>query len=753
MAMNSSKNPLLILLLIAVFLACQSKDTTSQKTASDRSNTETISALLQTMTLEEKVGQMTQLTLSVFYKNGQLQDSLLSNYIKKYHIGSLLNIPSSSAISIDQWRELIRKIADHTQDTRLKIPVLYGIDAIHGASYTENATLFPHNIGLAASRNPELAYTIANITAKEVRATGIRWNFDPVLGVGRQPLWPRFEETFGEDPLLVSEFGLQAIKGYEGNRLNSTTHVASCMKHFLGYSVPRSGKDRTPAYISDMELQELYIPPFKKAVESGASTLMINSGAVNGVPVHSNKYFLTDLLKKEWGFEGLVVTDWLDIQYLYTQHHVAKDHKEAVKLAVNAGVDMSMVPFDLSFYTDLIDLVNEGEVSMARIDDAVSRILKVKFDLGLFDNPYPEEAARANFGVLDYQNTALATAQKTITLLKNDTLQQQAILPLPKDTRLLIAGPGANSLATLHGSWSYTWEGQADDKYPASTLTIREAIAQKIGEAQVTSIAPATFKDTSASQIAQLQGNLDDIDCIVLCLGENSYAESNGNMDDLTLSKDQIALAKAAIATKKPVVLILTEGRPRIIADIASEIPGIILAYRPGSQGANAIADVLFGDYNPSGKLPFTYPKHTGNIITYDAPVRNQPFYKPQWPFGHGLSYSTFAYSDLELSTATLTPKDTLTVQLKVSNTGARAGQVPIDLFVSDQVASVIPPMKKLRKFKTIHLAAGASKQVTFTLHKEDLSFVNTALETVTEAGEFEIAIGDKTARFYYQDK
>jgi len=753
MAINRPQKHFLILLIILVISACQSKDTTSQKTSSDRSNTENISALLQTMTLEEKVGQMTQLTLSVFYKNGLLQDSLLSNYITKYNIGSLLNIPSSSAITIDQWRELIRKIADLTQETNLKIPVLYGIDAIHGASYTENATLFPHNIGLAASRNSALAYTIAKITAKEVRASGVRWNFDPVLGVGRQPLWPRFEETFGEDPLLVSEFGLQAIKGYEGDDLKNAINVASCMKHFIGYSVPLSGKDRTPAYISDMMLQDIYIPPFKKAVESGASTLMINSGSVNGIPVHSNKHLLTDLLKKEWGFEGLVVTDWLDIQYLYTQHHIAKDNKDAVKLAINAGIDMSMVPFDLSFYTDLIALVNEGEVSMARIDDAVSRILKVKFDLGLFDNPYPEEDARTHFGLLDYQTTALATAQETITLLKNDTLQKQAILPLSKNTKLLIAGPGANSLAALHGSWSYTWEGQADDKYPASTLSIREAIAQKIGEAQVTSIAPATFKDTSTSQIAQLQGNLDGIDCIVLCLGENSYAESNGNINDLTLSKDQIALAKAAIATKKPVVLVLTEGRPRIIADIASEIPGIILAYRAGSKGANAIADVLFGDYNPSGKLPFSYPKHTGNIITYDAPVRNQSFYKPQWPFGHGLSYTTFAYSDLEVSTATLKPQDTLTVQLRVSNTGARDGQVAIDLFVSDLVASVIPPMKKLRKFKKIDLAVGESKQVTFTLHKDDLSFVNTELETVTEAGEFEIAIGDKTARFYYQDK
>ena len=752
--MNTNQKHIRILLIIILIIsACQTKDNTIQTDQSLHSNTQKINALIKAMTLEEKVGQMTQLTLSVFYKNGTLQERLLKEYIIKYNIGSLLNIPSSSAISIDQWHELINKISNLTQETDLKIPILYGIDAIHGATYTENSTLFPHNIGLAASRNSELAYTIAKITAKEVRASGIRWNFDPVLGVGRQPLWSRFEETYGEDPLLVTEFGIQAIKGYEGDNLKSNINVASCMKHFLGYSVSASGKDRTPAYISDMMLQDIYIPPFKKAVESGASTIMINSGSINGTPVHINKYLLTDLLKNEWGFEGLIVTDWLDIQYLYTQHNVAKNTKEAVKLAVNAGIDMSMVPFDLSFYNDLIELVSEGEVSMDRIDDAVSRILKVKFDLGLFDNPYPEKEAIANFGLLEYKTTALKSAQETITLLKNDTVHKKAILPLSKNAKLLIAGPGANSLATLHGSWSYTWEGKADDKYPSSTVTIREAIENKVGKEKVTCISPNTFKEVSSSEIAQLGKNLKNIDYIILCLGENSYAESNGNINDLTLSRDQIKLAKAAIATQKPVILVLTQGRPRIIEDIASEIPGIILAYRPGSKGANAIADVLFGDYNPNGKLPFTYPKHTGNIMTYDAPVRNQPFYKPQWAFGYGLSYTTFKYSDLVLNTDTLTSLDTLNIRLKVTNNGEMNGQIAIDLFVRDIVASVIPPMKKLRKFKKIYLEIGESKMIEFKLNKDDLSFVNSELETVTEEGEFEILIGDKKVRFYYKEK
>ena len=751
--MNINQKQIKILLIIIVIIsACQTKDNNIETDQSDYIIKQKINGLIKEMALEEKVGQMTQLTLSIFYKDGILQEELFKEYITKYSIGSILNTPSA-ALSINQWNKLITKIEDLAQETRLEIPILYGIDAIHGATYTKNSTLFPHNIGLAASRNPQLAHTIAEITAKEVRASGIRWNFDPVLGVGRQPLWSRFEETFGEDPLLVAEFGVQAIKGYEGDDLRNNINVASCMKHFLGYSVPSTGKDRTPAYIPDIMLNDIFIPPFKKAVESGSSTIMINSGSINGVPVHANKYFLTDLLKTEWGFKGLIVTDWEDIRYLYNKHKVAKDNKEAVKLAINAGIDMSMVPYDLTFYNDLIELVNVGEVSMDRIDDAVSRILKVKFDLGLFDNSYPEQEAIASFGLTEYKTTALKSAQETITLLKNDTVNNKAVLPLNKGAKILIAGPGANSLSTLHGSWSYTWQGNDDKQYPSSTLTIRKAIENKIGKGNIICISPNKFEEVSESEITRLVKYSKQVDCIVLCLGENSYAEGTGNINDLTLSKDQIKLAKAAIATKKPLIMVLTQGRPRIIEEIESDMPGILLAYRPGSKGANAIADVLFGDYNPSGKLPFTYPKHTGNIITYDAPIRNQPFYDPQWAFGYGLSYTTFEYSDLVLNTDTLISSDTLNIQLKVTNTGEMDGQVAIDLFVSDIVASIIPPMKKLRKFKKIYLSTDESKMVEFKLNKDDLSFVNSELKTVTEEGEFEILIGNKKTRFYYKKK
>ena len=735
----------LLLVAFVLLVACNQKENKPKNTKVD--------SLISKMTLEEKVGQMTQITLSVFYKKGVLQEEKLKKYIVSNGIGSILNVNESEPLSVEEWHALITKIQDYAKESRLQIPVLYGIDAIHGATYTKNATLFPHNIGLAASRNPKLAFEIAEITAKEVRASGIRWNFDPVLGVGKQPLWPRFEETFGEDVLLVSEFGTQAIKGYQKDNLKSNTNVASCMKHFLGYSVPQSGKDRTPAYIPEIVLRETFIPPFKKAVESGSSTIMINSGSINGIPVHINKYLLTDLLKNEWGFKGFVVTDWEDIMYLHKEHKVAKNNKDAVKMAINAGVDMSMVPNKLDFYHDLIELVNEGEVSMNRVDDAVRRILKVKFDLGLFDNPYPEKEAVANFGLASYKETALKTAEQSMTLLKNKSINNKPVLPLSKNSKVLIAGPAANSLATLHGSWSYTWQGDREHLYAESTLTIKESIENKIGKENVTCVAPNKFQKITTSEINSVTQKAKNADCIILCLGEISYAETKGNIDDLELSKDQITLAKVAIATNKPVILVLTEGRPRIVNEFIEGIDGVLMAYRPGSEGANAIANVLFGDYNPSGKLPFSYPKYSGNLLNYDTPMRNIKTYKPQWAFGEGLSYTSFEYGEIELSTKRLNENESLTVKVKVTNTGKVDGDLVIDLFVKDLVASVIPPMKKLRKFDRVYLRAAESKVVEFTLNKDDLSFVNANLERVTEDGEFEILIGGKSAKFIFSKK
>lgn len=740
------KSILFFLTGVLLIISCDSEKSEEKSNSNDE-----VKELVQKMTLEEKVGQMTQISLSVFYEKGVLQKDKLKKYITEKGVGSLLNVNGSVPFSIDEWHKLITKIQDYAKESRLQIPVLYGIDAIHGATYTEGATLFPHNLGLAASRNPKLAYEIAEITAKEVRASGIRWNFDPVLGVGKQPLWPRFEETFGEDVLLVSEFGTQAIKGYEGNDLKNNKNVASCMKHFLGYTVPQTGKDRTPSYIPEIVLRETFMPPFKKAVETGSPTIMINSGSINGIPVHINKYLLTDLLKNKWGFKGFVVTDWEDIMYLHKEHNVAKNNKDAVKMAINSGVDMSMVPNKLDFYNDLIDLVNEGEVSMNRINDAVSRILKVKLDLGLFDNPYPEPEAVANFGLAEYKKVALKTAEQSLTLLKNEIVNSKPVLPLSKNSKVLIAGPGANSLATLHGSWSYTWQGDREYLYPKTTLTIKETIENKIGKENVTCVAPEKFQKVTASEIRKMKIAAKNSDCIVLCLGEISYAETKGNIDDLKLSEDQITLAKAAIATKKPIVLVLTEGRPRIVNDFIDGIKGVLMAYRPGSEGANAIANVLFGDCNPSGKLPFTYPKFSGNLLTYDAPVRNIKTYNPQWEFGDGLSYTTFEYGEIELSSKTLNENETLKVSVEVSNIGKVDGDLVIDLFVKDLVASVIPPMKKLRKFDRVHLKIGETKTVEFYLNKNDLSFVNANLQSVTEKGKFEILIADKKATFLYK--
>ncbi|MBN2348906.1 MAG: glycoside hydrolase family 3 C-terminal domain-containing protein [Bacteroidales bacterium] len=742
----------IVLLAAIMFNSCNQKPA-ENNTRIDPEIETNIKNLLAEMTLEEKIGQMTQLTYNAFMENGELSESKIQEYIVYNGIGSVLNVDSAT-FSLEKWHKVITSFQDAAKKSRLKIPVLYGIDAIHGANYTNNSTLFPHNIGLAATRNPELIYQSAKITAKEVRASGIRWNFDPVLGVGRTAWWPRFEETFGEDPYLVTQLGIEVIRGYEEDGLKSPAAVASCMKHYLGYSLPRSGKDRTPAYIPDVELQEYFLPSFKAAVEQGSSSLMVNSGSINGVPVHINKYLLTDLLKNELGFDGVVVTDWADIQYLYNQHFVAKDNKEAVKMAVNAGIDMSMVPLDLSFYNDLIALVSEGEVSMDRINDAVTRILRLKYRLGLFDNPYPEEDAAKNFGLDEYKLVALDAARESVVLLKNDTASGgKAFLPLNKGSKVLVAGPAANSLGALHGSWSYIWLGADNPWYPKTTKTIVEAIEDKIGKQNVLSNTQRGFIEVTEKDIFQLKSDAKGADVIVLCLGENAYAEVTGNVDELGLPYNQLQLAKAAIDTGKPVILVLTEGRPRIIREIVPGSRGILMAHRPASKGAEAIADVLFGDYNPNGRLAFTYPAYSGDVTTYDAPYRLAQNQKPQWPFGFGLSYTKFEFGNIVLSTDTLIANDILAVQMQVKNIGPIDGKIAIDLFTHDIVASIIPPQRRLRKFTKIGLKAGESALVEFTLTREDLAFVNSQLERVTEEGDFEVIIEDKTAGFYYKEK
>lgn len=740
------------ILALGIFYACQpATQTNSQKDAK-------VLDLMSKMSVEQKVGQMTQITLSKFHEDGQLKLELLREAIIDKNVGSILNT-NGSPLTVEEWHKLLTAIQDiATKETELKIPILYGIDAIHGTSYTKGSTLFPHNIGMAAARNAKLVSQAAKVTANEVRASGIRWNFDPTLGIGRQPLWSRFEETFGEDVYLTSTLGGSAIKAYEEDGLKNITAVASCMKHFIGYSTPQSGKDRTPAYIPDIQLREYYLPPFEAAVANGTSTVMVNSGEVNGVPVHASKYYLQDILRGELGFEGLAVSDWEDIIRLHIRHQVAATPKEAVKIAVNAGIDMSMVPTDYSFYDYLVELVNEGEVSMARIDEAVYRILKLKFDLGLFDNAYPEAEALANFGKAEYADIALNAALESITLLKNE----DNVLPLSKSAKVLLTGPGANNIGALHGSWSYTWQGDAESAYNEGTLTLKDAMIGKIGAGNVITNAVADYNDATNTSTTFMKNNAAKADVIVLAIGEKAYAESPGGIDDLTLDENQLQLVEAAVATGKPVVLLLAQGRPRVISSVEPGVKGVLNLYRPASQGAKATIEILFGDYNPNGRLPFTYPKNTGDIVLYDR--KHSENYKesepdtyglggfsPQWAFGDGLSYTTFSYSDLKLDKTTLPADGTINVSVTVSNTGSRDGKVAVELYVTDLYASVTPGEKRLKKFKKVEIQSGSATQVDFQLAVADLSFINQNSERVTEEGEFTLMIGDQQENFFYK--
>lgn len=740
------------LLLVLVFAVCIHAQTDQQKAE----------ALVKRMTLEEKVGQMTQVTLAVVAKggwanqDGSLDPAALKKAVVDYKVGSILNT-TAHALPVDTWHNVITQIQDEVKNTRLKIPVVYGLDGIHGQTYTLNSTLFPQNIGMAATRNPELAKAVTKVTANELRASGVRWNFAPVLDIGRQPLWSRFPETYGEDVFIGKTMGAAVIKAYEEDGLKNPTAVASCMKHYLGYSASRNGKDRTPIYLPEIEMREYYLPQFREAVKAGSSTIMINSGEINGIPVHADKYLLTDVLRKELGFEGLIVTDWEDIKRLHERHNVAATPRQAVVMAINAGIDMSMVPGDYSFYDLLIEAVKNKEVPMSRIDDAVKRILVLKYKLGLFDNPYPEPAAKNNFGKPEYQQLALDAAHEAMTLLKN----QENVLPLSRKAKVLVAGPSAQSISALNGCWSYTWQGREEQWYPADSKTILQAITGKVGAANVITTTGKGFDNPLNYDAGKLASAAANADIIVLCIGEDAYAESPGNTRELALPREQEDLAKAAALTGKPVILVLTEGRPRFITSIEPSAKGILMAYWSGRKTAEAIADVLFGDYNPDGKLPFTYHRSMGEIVLYDRKPTEEvrevfndninSGYDPLYPFGHGLSYTTFEYGDIQLSSNSLSGDAKLIVNITVKNTGARDGKHTVELYTRDLYASITPFMKRLRAFQKINLKAGESSTITFTIDKNDLAFVNAQLKTVTEPGDFEVMIGNKKAKFEYK--
>lgn len=710
--------------------------------------------LLDKMTLEEKIGQMTQVTLEVVstthdemaFKN-ILDLKKLKKAIVDYHVGSILNT-GGSANSAANWQSMIRDIQNlATKKTRLKIPVLYGIDAIHGANYIKEGTLFPQGIAMGATWNRELVEKSAAITAREIRACGIPWNFNPVLGLARNPLWPRFWETFGEDSYAASEFGAAYVRGIEGDNkeIIAADKAVACMKHYLGYSIPQSGHDRTPAEISERTVRELLVPPFKAAVDAGVHTVMINSSEISGVPVHASYLYLTKILRDELGFEGLAVSDWADIENLYKREMVATDRKEAVKMAVMAGIDMSMVPMDFSFYDALLELVNDGQVPLARIDEAVGRILWVKFKLGLFENAYPNKKDLKKIGTPASRQVSLAAAQEVITLLKN----KSDILPLSKDSKVLICGPTAVKLQSLNGGWTYTWQGNNEKLFPKDNLNILQAIQKEISAENVTYVPGTDFEkeiDIKKAVKAAEKSNV-----IVACLGEAAYCETPGNIKNLTLPEAQLQLVEALNATGKPIVLVLTEGRPRIIKRIVDKVDAIVMAYLPGPQGSLAIADVLFGDVNPSGKLPFTYPRYVNDLVTYDhktSAETNPVKFNPQFEFGHGLSYTSFNYSDLKLSSEQMSKNGSIQVSVTVKNSGDRTGKEAVLLFVRDQVRSITPPVKQLKGFEKIMLPAGESKQITFMLKADDLSFIGRDLKRVTEAGEFSVMLGPLSQKF-----
>jgi beta-glucosidase len=734
-----SKTPFALVLALAVVSRAQNPGIEAQ-----------VDRLLKQMTIEEKAGQMTQVAIDVISKRGtrgrnhQIDAALLEAALTNYHVGSILNV-NGEAYTVEHWHEIINQIQDAAAKTRLKIPVIYGIDSIHGANYTLGATLFPQAIATAATWNPDLALRAGEISAFQTRASGIPWNFYPVLDIGRQPVWPRQWETFGEDVYLASEMAKAYVRGLQGNDVGARDKVAACVKHYAGYSLPMNGKDRTPAWIDERMLRQYVLPPYEAGVKAGAATVMVNSAEISGIPGHANYHLLTEILKQEWGFQGFVVSDWEDIKRLYTRDHVAESPKEAVRMAVMAGLDMSMVPTDYSFYDLLLQCAQDGSAPMARIDDAVRRILRVKFMTGLFDNPKPDPAMKAKFDQPAFAEANLEAAREAITLLKNS----RGVLPLAKNRKILVTGPTADLLSVLNGGWTITWQGDREDLYPKDKPTILRAIQAAAGKHNVTYVPGTSFDreiDVTAAAVAAAKA-----DVIVACLGEKAYCETPGNLEDLTLDEAQRHLIAELAKTGKPIVTVLAEGRPRVLRNIVPQSDAILLAYLPGEQGGRAIADVLFGGVNPSGKLPYTYPRSPNGFTTYDYKALENTGDNPalwEFEFGYGLSYTAFQYSGLKLSSATLAQGGSLTASVEVKNTGSRPGQEAVQLYVSDLYRSVSPPNKELKGFRKVALQPGESRTVSFTLTPADLAFVGLQNKWITEPGRFRVKVDKLTAEF-----
>ena len=726
---------------------------------------------LKKLTLEEKIGQMMELVTDlfgandkngVFYIDEHKTDSILS----RYKIGSILNAPNTCAPTAKQWEKYIAQIQKISMK-RIGIPCVFGLDQNHGSTYTQGGTLFPQNINVAASFNREIARRSAEATAYETRAVSVPWTYSPTVDLGRDARWPRIWENFGEDCYLSSEMGKAMVYGFQGEDPNNIDqyHIATSMKHFMGYGVPWTGKDRTPAYISPADLREKHFAPFLAGLQAGALTVMVNSASVNGMPMHANKDILTGWLKEETGWDGVLITDWADINNLYTREMVAKDKKDALRIAINAGIDMIMEPYSCDACGYLVELVKEGKIPMSRIDDACRRVLRMKYRLDLFKNPTQKLKNYPKFGGKEFAKLALEGATESMVLLKNEG----NILPLQHGKKILLTGPNANQMRCLDGGWSYTWQGHRADEFAGKYNTIYEAFCNEYGKENVILNQGVTYNEKGKyweENEPQIQGAVDaakNVDVIVACIGENSYTETPGNLTDLWLSENQRNLVKELAKTGKPVVLVLNEGRPRLIADIEPLVQGIIDILIPGNMGGDALANLVSGKSNFSGKMPYTYPKEINSLANYDFKKSEEvgtmegaydynAKITQQWGFGYGLSYTSYKYSNLKVSQSDFRHGDIIKVSVDVKNTGKVAGKESVLLFSSDLIASMVPDGRRLRAFDKVELQPGETKTITFELMADDLAFVDWNGKWRLEEGDFKLMIADQSADIHCTD-
>lgn len=722
---------------------------------------------LKKLTLEEKVGQMMEIVIDllggndkngVFYIDEHKADSIFTHY----KVGSILNAPNTCAPTAQQWEKYMAQIQKLSMK-RMGVPCIFGLDQNHGSTYTQGGTLFPQNINVAATFNREIARRSAEATAYETRAASVPWTYSPTVDLGRDARWPRIWENFGEDCYLSSEMGKAMVYGFQGEDPNHIDqyHIATSMKHFMGYGVPWTGKDRTPAYISPADLREKHFAPFLAGIEAGALSVMVNSASVNGMPMHANKEILTHWLKEQTGWDGVLITDWADVNNLYTREMVAKDKKDALRIAINAGIDMVMEPYSCDACGYIIELVNEGKIPMSRIDDACRRVLRMKYRLGLFEHPTQKLKNYPLFGGEQFAQLALEGATESMVLLKNNN-----ILPLQKGKKILLTGPNANQMRCLDGGWSYTWQGNRTDEFAGKYNTIYEALCNEYGKENIVLNQGVTYNEAgkyweeNEPQIAAAVEAAKNVDVVVACIGENSYTETPGNLTDLWLSENQRNLVKALATTGKPIILVLNEGRPRLIADIEPLAQGVVDILIPGNYGGDALAQLLSGKANFSGKMPYTYPKEINSLANYDFKKSEEvgtmegaydynAKITQQWGFGQGLSYTTYQYSNLKVDKATFAHDDVIRVSVEVKNTGKVAGKESVLLFSSDLMASMVPDGRRLRAFDKVALQPGESKTVTFDLKANDLAFVGWDGKWILEEGDFKLMVADQQATIH----